>query len=220
VLARASAEPRTFAIGIDANAAAMVEASRRANRGRDRTRLTNACFLVEAAEALPGPLAHVASLVTVTLPWGSLLRGVLGRDPSVLGGLAALVAPTGRVEALVSVIPTDHVDGLPFLDGVAEAGIADAWRSVGFELGAMRPATRDDLRAMASSWARRLGDRPAWHLEFRRGSAPLVAPTPTSHTTPRWATLGPDRFDPSAPPRVGRQRRTCERGQGDDAPAR
>ena len=219
MLARASAEPRTFAIGIDANAAAMAEASRRANRGRDRTRLTNACFLVEAAEALPGPLAGVASLVTVTLPWGSLLRGVLGMDSPVLGGLAALVAPTGRVEALVSVIPTDHVSGLPFLDGAAEAGIADAWSAAGFEVVAMRPATRDDLLATASSWARRLGDRPAWHLEFRRG-APVPAPILASRSTPRWATLGPDRFDPSAPPRVGRQRRTCERGQGDDAPAR
>lgn len=130
------------------------------------------CFLAEAAEALPGPLADSASLVTVTLPWGSLLRGVLGRDDVVLRGIAPLVAPAGRVEVLASVVPTDFVDGLDSLGREAEIDIATAWRSVGFELVTMRPATREELTAWRSSWARRLGDRPVWCLAFtRRGSS-------------------------------------------------
>jgi len=166
VLAQASAEPGAFVIGIDANAAAMVEASRRASRAR--TRVVNACFLVEAAESLPGPLGYSVSLVCITLPWGSLLRGVLGLDASALLGIASIVAPGGRVEVLASAVPTDQIAGLVELGRAAEAGIAAAWKSLGFALESMRPGTRDELLATRSSWARRLGDRPVWRLSFQR----------------------------------------------------
>jgi 16S rRNA (adenine(1408)-N(1))-methyltransferase len=166
VLARAMSEPDAFVIGIDANAAAMAEASRRAVRPRPR--VANAAFIAGAAESLPGPLAGVASLVTVTMPWGSLLRGVLGLDRAALLGMASIVAPSGRVDVLLSVVPADHVDGLETIDRGARAGIAAAWRRFGFELLAMDLASREDLSATHSSWARRLGDRPVWRLTFRR----------------------------------------------------
>ena len=168
VLARAAADPHAIVIGIDANAAGMAESSRRAARHRGDRGAGNAIFLVEAAEALPGPLAGTASLVTIVMPWGSLLRGVLGLDAVALRGVASIVAPGGHVELLVSVIPADRVEEIAILDRSVEAGIADAWRSVGIELAAMRPATVEDLRATRSSWARRLGDRPVWRLDFRR----------------------------------------------------
>lgn len=168
VLARAAAEPGILVIGIDANAAAMAESSRRAARGGGTRRLANVLFLVEAAEGLPGPLADVASTVTVVMPWGSLLRGVLGLDAAVLRGIASIVARGGRVEMLASVTPADAVVGLASLDRDAEHGIASAWAAVGFELVSMRRATVGDLRQTRSSWARRLGDRPVWQIELAR----------------------------------------------------
>lgn len=168
VLARAAADPHAFVIGIDANASAMAESSRRAARGRGARRLANAWFAVESAEALPGPLANVASTVTIVMPWGSLLRGVLGLDAAVLDGIASIVAPGGRVEILVSVTPKDAVEGLASLDRDAEAAIANAWAAAGFALVSMRPATAGDLRETRSSWARRLGDRRAWRIELVR----------------------------------------------------
>lgn len=168
VLARAASEPGSFVIGIDAQADAMAEASRRAARGPAGRRLENAWFMVEAAEALPGPLAGVAALVTVTMPWGSLLRGVLGLDPAAMRGIASIVAPGGRIETIVSVIPTDHVDGLGDLGPEAVVRVASAWSDLGFELVSSRPASADDLRPARSSWARRLGDRPITRLELVR----------------------------------------------------
>ena len=50
VLAAAAARPDTLAIGVDANAAGMCEASRRAHR---RGALPNALFAVAAAEHPP-----------------------------------------------------------------------------------------------------------------------------------------------------------------------
>lgn len=166
VLARAAADPRALVIGVDASAPGLAESSRRA--ARDRTRPESAIFLAAAAEELPGPLAGVADLVTVTMPWGSLLRGALGLDAPALRGIAAVVAPEGSVEVLVSVVPSDHVAGMAHLDQRAQAHLRAAWAAVGFELVAMRPATHEDLLAARSSWARRLGDRPVWRIELRR----------------------------------------------------
>jgi 16S rRNA (adenine(1408)-N(1))-methyltransferase len=165
VLARASAEPGALVIGVDAIAAGMAEASRRASRGRT---ITNALFLAEAAEALPGPLAGAASLVTVTMPWGSLLRGILGLDMVALCGVASLVASGGRVEVMASVIPADRVAGIDALEPSCQAPISAAWRASGLLLESMRAASAADLHATRSSWARRLGDRPVWRIDVRR----------------------------------------------------
>ena len=182
VIARATAEPRSLVIGVDANAAAMAEASRRA----DRRGPANALFFAAAAEALADtPLAGRADLVTIAFPWGSLLQGVLGLDGQgpALAGVAAVVRPGGAIEVLASVIPKDGVAGLATLDGAAEPAIRCAWGAVGLELTGFAPATADVLAAHASSWSRRLrnGDqarrpvgadapagRPVWQLTGRR----------------------------------------------------
>jgi 16S rRNA (adenine(1408)-N(1))-methyltransferase len=220
VLARAAAEPRSLVIGIDANAAVMAEASRRAFRGHAPLRVANAWFMVEAAETLPGPLPRVAALVTITMPWGSLLRGVLGLDGALLRGIASIVAPAGRVEVVVSIAPSDNIDGFDGINGLDERAMAQivrAWRGVGFELVALGQANAADFRTTRSSWARRLGHRPVWRLEFVRG--PRGASS-ASRSRPRCATLTLNDSTPAHRPRAGRQRRTYERGQGDDAPAR
>ncbi len=167
VLTRAAARPTDLVLGIDANAASMAESSRRAARRAERGGLPNAMFLVEAAEALPGPLACRADLVTITFPWGSLLRGVLGLDRTVMDGIAGLVAPGGRVEILVSVVPSDGIEGLAELDERACPAIAAAWAEAGLELTSMCRATAEEVAATRSSWARRLGDRPVWRLSLR-----------------------------------------------------
>jgi 16S rRNA (adenine(1408)-N(1))-methyltransferase len=166
VLARAAAEPRSLVIGVDAVASAMAESSRRA----DRRGPANTLFLAAGAESLvDSPLAGTADLVTVTFPWGSLLRGVVGLDAAALAGVAAALRPGGgRLEVLASVVPPDGVDGLACLDEAAAPRIAEAWACAGLGLVEMRPATPADVGAVRSSWARRLGDRPVWRLEGQR----------------------------------------------------
>ena len=169
VLARAGVEPASLVIGVDAAAASMAEASRRATRRGT----ANAIFLAAgAAELADTPLAGRVDLATVTFPWGSLLRGAVGLEPAVLAGLAALAAPGGRVEVLVSVVPSDRVAGVDTLDAGWEPAIRCAWASVGLELVSMRPATAADIAASRSSWARRLdpsrGARPVWRLDLCR----------------------------------------------------
>jgi 16S rRNA (adenine(1408)-N(1))-methyltransferase len=157
VLADAAREPATLVLGLDAMAAGMAEASRRAARPERKGGLPNARFLVAAAEAPPAELAGVANLVTVRFPWGSLLRGVVGIDPVVSAGLASLVADAGALELLVAPIQHDGLDGVPIdADGLV-AGAATAFGSFGFEIvEACQPAAAE-IAATGSTWARRLG---------------------------------------------------------------
>jgi 16S rRNA (adenine(1408)-N(1))-methyltransferase len=144
----------------------MTESSRRADRRGPR----NALFLAAGVETLPAsPLAGTADLVTVTFPWGSLLRGLIGLDVEALCGVASMARPGTRIEVLLSIIPADGIPGIERLDASCRPAIAAAWANVGLELTAMREATAAELRATASSWARRLGaERPVWRLEGRR----------------------------------------------------
>ena len=168
VLARATAEPAALVLGVDAAAAAMAESSRRADRRGPR----NALFFAAGAEALAwSPLAATGDLVTVTLPWGSLLRGVLGIDGAALRGVVATLKPGGSLEVLVSVVPSDGIDGVDCLDDAAAPAIAQAWRGAGLRLIGIRPAIHADIETSGSSWARRLGpERPVWRLDGVRDS--------------------------------------------------
>jgi 16S rRNA (adenine(1408)-N(1))-methyltransferase len=160
VLAAAAREPTTLALGIDANAAAMAEASRRAGRPARRGGLPNAGFVLAAAESLPPTLAEVAQLVTVQFPWGSLLRGVVGREDDVAAGIAGLVAPGGSLQLLLAPAARDGLDGIPLDEHALADAVRDAFERGGLTLTTARCATPDEVRASQSTWARRLGSSP------------------------------------------------------------
>lgn len=169
VLARARAEPAALVLGVDAAAGALAHASRRAARRGP----ANAMFLVAGAETLGDTvLAGRMDVVTITFPWGSLLRGVLGLDPEALAGVAALVAPGRRVEVLASVVPSDGIAGISSLDASWEPAICRAWVAAGLGLASMRLAAREEVVASRSSWARRLragrDPRAVWRLDLCR----------------------------------------------------
>ena len=159
-MALAAADPSAFVVGIDANAASMAEVSRRAQRAG----APNVLFAVAAAESPPPELRGRVDLVTITFPWGSLLRGVLGSDEAVVAGVASLLRAGGEVRSLVSTEPRDGVGPLDV--GRIEA----AWRRQDVTLVDARPATRSEVEATRSTWGRRLladPDRSVTRLQFR-----------------------------------------------------
>jgi 16S rRNA (adenine(1408)-N(1))-methyltransferase len=174
VLAAAASDPRALVLGIDADAASMGEASRRAARLAPKGGRPNAIFLAAGVEALDPVLDGCADLVTVTLPWGSLLRGALAVPDAdtVTRAITRLPKAGGRVEMLVSVTPRDAIAGLPCLDESAIAVVAARYAERGLCLVEGRPATATELAATSSTWAKRLragrADRDAWRLVFRR----------------------------------------------------
>jgi 16S rRNA (adenine(1408)-N(1))-methyltransferase len=167
VLAAATREPATLVLGLDANAASMAESSRRAARPARKGGLPNAGFVVAAAEAPPDELLGVASLITVHFPWGSLLRGVIGRDDRVAAGLASLVGPAGALDILVAPLERDGLEGVPTSANALAAGTADAFAEHGFVVERASELTPAEIRATGSTWARRL-DRQATLIRLVR----------------------------------------------------
>ena len=157
VLETAARQPSTLVLGMDASAPAMAEASRRAARHARKGGLPNAGFVVAAAEAPPVELVGLADALTVLFPWGSLLRGVLGRDEAVAAGLDSVVAPDGSIELLLAPSARDRLDGLPTEIAAIVDAAARTFEAFGFELVDGRRATTDEVRASGSTWARRLG---------------------------------------------------------------
>jgi len=156
VLETAADEPATLAIGLDADAASMAEASRRAARSEARGGRPNALFVVAAAEALPAELARLADRVTVRFPWGSLLRGCLGADDVVAAGLAGLVRPGGTLELLLAPATRDRLAGLPTEPAAVVAAASQAFVRHGLVVVEGREATEVEVRASGSTWAKRL----------------------------------------------------------------
>ena len=171
VLTTAARQPGTLAIGVDASAAGMVDGSRRAARPIRWGGLPNALFVVAAAEDLPHELDGLADALTVHLPWGSLLRGVLTAEPSIVAGLARVARPGASLSMLVSLEARDRSQGLPELETELIPGLAARYACHGFELLQAHPATAAEVAAAHSSWAKRLGRdrrRVLWQLRFHR----------------------------------------------------
>jgi 16S rRNA (adenine(1408)-N(1))-methyltransferase len=171
LLRRARTDGRALFVGIDANAAGIREASRRAARPARTGGAPHALFLVAAAETLPGPLAELADEVTVVLPWGSPLHGMLHADPHLVGALRGLLRDGGWLEALLSVAGADGVPSHPTLNEYSPMRIAEAYRALGLWCAELRPAAAADVERFSSSWARRLGvpgRREGWVATFRR----------------------------------------------------
>lgn len=146
--------PNVLCIGLDADPTRMRRASRHAP--------ANALFVVAAAEALPQELAGAVATITVSFPWGSLLRGLVGPSPSVLDGIAGILAPGGTLTALLSIAERDG--GAPLRQSSIDRA---AYARSGLRVTDWRVAAAAEVAASDSSWGKRLraqGSREVWRL--------------------------------------------------------
>jgi 16S rRNA (adenine(1408)-N(1))-methyltransferase len=185
VLAAAAAQADRLVVGVDADAAGMATASRRAAARPARGGLPNALFVVAAAEALPAELEGVAHLVTVHFPWGSLLRGLLGADPAIMSGLTRVLRPGATLQLLVSSTVRDRGAGAAPIQAATLDTLAESYAAWGLTVTEARPATVADVAAAHSSWGKRLGAgtrRPAWLLQAQAASCGC-RPEPVGNST-------------------------------------
>jgi 16S rRNA (adenine(1408)-N(1))-methyltransferase len=171
VMATARSEPTTLAIGVDADASRMVEASRRALAPLTRGGVANALFVVAAIERLPPELDTVADHVTIHFPWGSLLSGLVSGDERVVGGLAGIARLGARVRLLLSILERDRLGAVSGLDDRSFESLDAAYRRHGLRFMDVRPATPEEIDASRSSWAKRLDagrTRPALLVDLLR----------------------------------------------------
>ena len=85
----AAAHPDRFVIALDPVRENMRESSAKAARKPEKGGLPNIIFAVGSIEQPPEELRGIADEIFVTLPWGSLMRGLILGDDTVLAGVAS-----------------------------------------------------------------------------------------------------------------------------------
>jgi 16S rRNA (adenine(1408)-N(1))-methyltransferase len=133
-------------IGIDTCRENLHQVSRKA--------LPNAMYLIANAEALPTELHELASHITVNLPWGSLLTGLLTGGSKVIANLRMIAQP-GATLAIVLNSSALQKEGLSLEQGCEM--VQHALQKSGFDV--QPPVTLDAeaLRHYPTTWAKRLG---------------------------------------------------------------
>jgi 16S rRNA (adenine(1408)-N(1))-methyltransferase len=114
--------------------------------------------------------------VTALLPWGSLLRAFALPDVEALRTVRRLCRPGAALEVILALDDERDATELARL-GLAEFSerhltceLTVAYRDAGFRIDAIERMTREELRALPSTWAKRLAfgrERPVWRVRAR-----------------------------------------------------
>jgi 16S rRNA (adenine(1408)-N(1))-methyltransferase len=160
----ARTQPRTLAIALDPATDRLSDGARTALRQK----IGNILFVVSSIEGAPCELDGIADQITVSFPWGALLRGIVRAEPGVVRPLARIAKPGADVRALLSVEERDAAVGLDTIDARTIARNAAAYAGMGFTLTRCAIATPAE-RACGSSWSKRLApDRHVVAVTLRR----------------------------------------------------
>jgi 16S rRNA (adenine(1408)-N(1))-methyltransferase len=157
--------PDRFVIGVDPVAENLRELSAKAARRPERGGLPNVLFVVASVELLPDELRGVASEIFVTLPWGSLMRGIILAEPAVLHGIASLARDGAGVRIVLNArifddpVPADLRDLPEVTPDYARDTLAPAYAGHGVEVRSSRWMDADEVAAISTTWAKRLSHR-------------------------------------------------------------
>ena len=141
----AQTQPQQLVIGIDACREALRDTSRKAP--------SNALFVIANALSLPTSLNGLAASVTINFPWGSLLRGLVHGDPTLLSGLSAVTQPMASLEICLNAGALIEL-GCGLEDGTAL--VSRALAGAGLVISGMQSLDGSELRVWPSTWAKRL----------------------------------------------------------------
>lgn len=164
VLDRARRDPGTFVMGIDACRENLRRASRLAP--------DNALFSIANLLSPPPELGDLVTHISINFPWGSLLAGLVHADPGLLEGLAAMSSSGAPIECYLNAGALAE-EGYELAEGAAQARWA--LNAAGFKIGTPCLLDAAALRAVPSTWAKRLAfgrDPRAVYLTGRRSGPP------------------------------------------------
>jgi 16S rRNA (adenine(1408)-N(1))-methyltransferase len=155
----AEREPDALVVGMDAETTRLDRALSSARRRR----LGRLLFVTAAVEDPPPALVGRAEAITVVMPWGSLLDGLLGADDRVLTSLLGLGTTGATLDAVLNCRPWDAPSSVDRkLAATPEptpghlAALAERYAGLGWRLDPPTWLTDAEARALGSSWASRV----------------------------------------------------------------
>jgi 16S rRNA (adenine(1408)-N(1))-methyltransferase len=170
----ARAHPERFVIGLDPVRENVREYSARAGRKPERGGAPNVLYVVASVEQVPAALHAVADEIYVTLPWGSLMRGLMLGDPEVLSGIASLGRPGAVVRVVLNTrifddpVPIEARDLPEPTPDYVRAELTPLYAACGLRIDEAREFDGDELLALGTTWAKRLSHRrppPSVYIE-------------------------------------------------------
>jgi 16S rRNA (adenine(1408)-N(1))-methyltransferase len=161
----AQQHPGRFVIALDPVRENLREISAKAAKKPERGGVANALFVVASIEQPPAELRGVADEIFVTLPWGSLMRGVILGDAQVLGAIASFGVPGARVRIVLNTRIFDEpvpieVRELPEVtpDFVHDT-LTPAFEAAGMRIERADWMDADEVATLGTTWAKRLSHR-------------------------------------------------------------
>jgi 16S rRNA (adenine(1408)-N(1))-methyltransferase len=154
-----------FVIAIDPVGENLREYSARAARKPERGGLPNVLYVVASVEHMPVELHAVAHEIYITLPWGSLMRGLILGEASVLAGVAALARAGAAIRIVLNTrifdepVPIEARDLPEVTVEYVRDTLAPAYERAGLYIEGTRYLDADEVAAIGTTWAKRLSHR-------------------------------------------------------------
>ncbi len=158
----ARSRPDWLVVGMDANASGMEASSSRALRKPARGGVANVVYVAASVESWPTVLWGRASEVSVVLPWGRLMSGLLLGSPDIVGGVARLGRPGASVRIVLNgevwgdPVPVEAQDLPEPTVGLVRDELAPTWRAAGLVVDEAWWLSPEEIAGIPSTWARRL----------------------------------------------------------------
>ena len=155
-------ERDTLVVAIDAITENLEETARRAARQPRKGGTANVLYVHASAETPPPELHGRADDVTVILPWGRLMAGLLLPIAEVLAGLRRLGHPDTGFRAVINAevwgdpIPVEVRDLPELTPERATAELAPRYRAHGIDITDARLLDAAGVAGLRSTWAKKL----------------------------------------------------------------
>lgn len=164
----AQARPDWFHIGLDASAENLAEYAVRIARKPARGGLANVLYVIDNIETLPEELHEIADEVHINYPWGSLLRGIILADATIMHNIAHSATATARIEVLINYnvffdpVPLEILDLPEVTDEYIAGTLAAAYARHGLEITGVDRLGKAEMKDIPTSWSKRLafGKKP------------------------------------------------------------
>lgn len=161
----AQLNPDRIIIALDPVRENLRELSAKAARKPERGGLANVLYVVASIEQLPPELHGIADEIVVTLPWGSLMRGIILGDAAVLEPLARLGRDGASLRIVLNTrifdepVPIDARDLPEVTPDYARTDMARAFERAGMRITSADWLDADDVATLGTTWAKRLSHR-------------------------------------------------------------
>ena len=154
--------PNSLAIGIDPAGDNMIEYSVKSQKKTSKGGLNNVLYCVSAIESIPEEFANIGDIITVNLPWGSLLEGIVKAETIVLNAIATMAKKNCSFRAIFSYTELHELGeierrALPELSAsYIENTLTPYYHKAGIEITVVKKFSNEDLRKLNTLWAKKL----------------------------------------------------------------